>query len=207
MRRLALLFVLALFCWASSWAQEAPISLPVETGPSAPIYASELARCLAISARLGEISQELETKLAASEQTSETLRIELSGLRVELETQSSELAELKAKLEASETSSQELEASLAKAAASLSSLQQSWDEYRIAAEAQIKQSKRAAALWRLAALASAGGLAGAAFGPAGVLIGAAAGAATGGAWWAVDERAMISQAIGINNHQPEIHRK
>lgn len=143
MRRLAALScLLALLFWAPCWAQEASTSLPAESGPSSPIYASELARCLAISQRLGAISRELEAKLLLSEQTSETLRAELSGLKdelamqtselatlkSELETQSGELGELKTKLQASATRSAELEALLVKAETSLANLQRSWDE-------------------------------------------------------------------------------
>jgi Skp family chaperone for outer membrane proteins len=166
MKRCALVGLLLCASLVSLLAQDAPISLPAESGPSSPIYATELVRCLAISQRLAAISQELTAKLLLSEQTSVTLQGELSELRNELATQSSELAELRAKLQASGTRSAELEALLAKAEGSLESLQQSWTAYKAEAEAQIRRSSREAEIWRSAALAAAGGLAGALAGPA-----------------------------------------
>lgn len=194
MRRLAAFFcLLAPLFWVPCWGQEAPISLPAESGPSSPIYATELVRCLAISQRLGAISQELGAKLLLSEQTSATLQAELSGLRSELETQSGELAELRVKLQTSETRSVELEALLAKAEDSLKSLQRSWTAYKVEAEAQIRRSSREAGIWRGVALAATGGLAGALTGPAlgekelpSAGAGAALGALGGLVWYLVE---------------------
>jgi len=193
MKRCALVGLLLCASLVSLLAQEAPISLPAESGPSSSIYATELARCLAISQRLGAISQELTAKLLLSEQTSVTLQGELSELRNELVTQSSELAELRAKLQASGTRSAELEALLAKAEGSLESLQQSWTAYKAEAEAQIRRSSREAGIWRGAALAAAGGLAGAFTGPAlgekelpSAGAGAALGAVGGLVWYLVE---------------------
>jgi chromosome segregation ATPase len=160
MRRAALLFALALSLAAPLLAQEPPSSQGGPTGPSFTIYESELARCRAISKRLGEISGELRLRLADSEAT-------LTQLEAELATSKEALNEVRARLDASETHSAALEAELTKAESSLSSLTESFKAYRAEAEAAVAKAHREAKVWRII------GIAGAVLGVAGLVWGAA----------------------------------
>jgi septal ring factor EnvC (AmiA/AmiB activator) len=128
MRRAWLGLALALSL-ASLSAQGSPI-LP--TGPSSPIYESELARSIAISARLAQISTEQKQKLKDSAAISNTLLSELATLKLEL-------AELRAKLESSETRSARQLEELTKAESLLASLETSFSGYRLAAEAKVRR--------------------------------------------------------------------
>lgn len=133
MRRAWLGLALAL-SWASLSAQGSPIS---PTGPSSPIYESELARCLAISTRLAQISTELERKLKDSEEISSSLLSELAALKLELAALKLELADLSSRLESSEVRSARLSEELTKAESLLGSLEASFSAYKLAAEAKI----------------------------------------------------------------------
>jgi septal ring factor EnvC (AmiA/AmiB activator) len=102
-------------------------------------------RCLAISARLAEISTELQARLSLSEQTLIRLSDELTALK-------QELAELKAKLAGSVTLSETLQAALAKTESSLRNSEQSFYQYRIGAEQEITRAYGQARFWRYAGI-------------------------------------------------------
>jgi len=129
---LALLFSVSPLAWSES---------ALSVAPSYAIYESELVRCLAISARLGQISSELQGKLYLSEESSKILQSELSGLRIEL-------SELRAKHRDSVEHSIALEAALLKAEGLLKSLEGSFATYKRAAENEIAKAYREAKIWK-----------------------------------------------------------
>lgn len=88
------------------------------------------------------------------------------------------------------TSSTSASASLTAASSSQTEMAQAHEAEAAAAatvqadlESELRTQKNEKAAWRTGALAAAGGLAGAAFGPTWAALGAVVGAAAGGAWW------------------------
>lgn len=106
-----------------------------EDQPSLTVYESELNRLRVISARLQEISIQLDLKLSASEKNLQALSNELETLKIELQG-------LKNQLETSSQASDQLAETLEKSEALLAKLTASFKEYKDEAETKIKRLER-----------------------------------------------------------------
>ncbi len=127
---------------SASWAEESSAS--PSDGSRREISASELERLLAISTRLASLNERLRTELEASRSNSAGLESSLESSTRELETLKRELEEsrltsneLAQRVESSERESTALSEALRKADASLRSLEDSFAEYRKAAEGRM----------------------------------------------------------------------
>jgi chromosome segregation ATPase len=129
------------FCWAFS---PGLYSLPSDTAGNGTSLPGELTRLIEISTRLGELNETLRSELENSRKNSAELsnmlmnsKAELDGLRGELESLRRTSTELLNKAELSNQESKRLREALTKAESSLTSLEQSFGDYKMAAEARI----------------------------------------------------------------------
>ncbi|MDR1898513.1 MAG: hypothetical protein LBQ55_00725, partial [Treponema sp.] len=119
-------------------------SLPEDTAADETETGNELSRLLEISTRLVSLNERLRNELADSKKNSAELSNMLLASRRELETLRTELEDLRnasaALMNGAERSSQEsdgLRTALTKAGNSLRNLEQSFENYRMSAEARI----------------------------------------------------------------------
>lgn len=128
-RFIALLLAFSLFGLSS------PSLSYSEDTTSLTVYESDLNRLKVISARLQEISIQLDLKLSASEKSLQSLRDELESLKVKL-------ADIRNRLTISLDRSDQLAGMLEKSESSLEKLTESFKEYKDAAETKIKRLDR-----------------------------------------------------------------
>ncbi|MCA1949606.1 MAG: hypothetical protein LDL24_03470 [Treponema sp.] len=117
---------------------------------------SELLRLTEISTRLGKLNEMLRNELENSRKNSSALesrltesKTELEMLRIELEALQTSSTELKQHVEISLEESAQLKDSLQKTESSLKSLEQSFSEYKQAAEQELNRLEQSRNRYRL----------------------------------------------------------
>jgi chromosome segregation ATPase len=140
-------FSLVFFLWALLWVLWSPaLSYGEEPIPAEQSYENELLRLTEISMQLGRLNELLRNELENSRKNSSDLenrlkasKTELEQLQAELKTLQSSLIELRLNATTSLQESKQLKDSLQKTEDSLQNLEQSFNDYKTAAEQELKR--------------------------------------------------------------------
>lgn len=148
---------MAFFLWALLWVLWSPaLSFGEEPNQTDNYYENELLRLTEISMQLGRLNERLKNELENSRKNSSELenrlkasKTELEQLQAELKALQSSLIELRLNVTTSLQESKQLKDSLQKTEDSLQSLEQSFNNYKTAAEQELKRLEQSRNRYRL----------------------------------------------------------
>lgn len=117
------------------------------------IYESELIGLVQLSSKANELAETLKGQLLTSEQNSQKLAEQLLMRSLEVENLRQKSEETLARLESSQGRSDQLEELRKNLSESLANLQKSFEEYKNATEARIRELESEKLIWAVIALA------------------------------------------------------